>query len=158
MRKSTAVLKGQRKLSVDWLPTLSNRKLPPWGWERTFHSWLVTASHIPKAPAFTFMAPWRHDLTERENVCAKATEETADMGLAMVFLSTLGLSRSSSGDHFKHRIAQERGKRAKSKITEEKSDLGSVWHLECSLALPIFPTKTKSDITWTRRTHRAPPL
>lgn len=46
------------------------------------------------------------------------------MGLAMVFLGTRGSSRSSSGDHFKHRIAQKRAKgREISEITEEKSDL-----------------------------------
>ena len=31
MKKSTTVLKGQRMLSVDWLPTLCNRKLPSLG-------------------------------------------------------------------------------------------------------------------------------
>lgn len=71
--------------------------------------------------------PERRDVTtsrrEKADVC-KATEETAGTGLAMVFLGTRGSSRSSSGDHFKHRIAQERAKgREISEITEEKSDL-----------------------------------
>lgn len=65
-------------------------------------------------------------MMERESKRVQSQGRKQIRGLAMVFLGTLGFS-SSSGDHFKHIIPQERAKRQKiSEITEEKSDLSAV--------------------------------
>ena len=108
----------------------------------------MITSHIPRARAFAFLSDMtsQHD-GERKQACAKPRKK-ADTGLAMVFLGTLGFSRSSSGDHFKHRIPQERAKGQKiSEIPEEKSDLGAVRHLECSLASQFSHLQRQNQTT-----------
>ena len=87
-------------------------------------------------------------MMERESKRVQSQGRKQIRGLAMVFLGTLGFSRSSSGDHFKHRIPQKRAKGQKiSEITEEKSDLGAVRHLECSLASQFSHLQRQNQTT-----------